>query len=90
VYELKQKFDEPNKVPDIGIMEVSPDKEASPRKGGSKGKLSAHHRGGTTESMEDYLEAIADIVKQQGFVRVSDVAERLEIRRASVSLMIKR
>lgn len=90
VYTLKQKFDEPNKVFDSGVMEVTPDKETSPRKGGSKGKLSAHHRGGTTESMEDYLEAIADIVKQQGFVRVSDVAERLEIRRASVSLMIKR
>ena len=87
---LKQKFDEPNKVFDSGVVEVSPDKETSPRRGGSKGKLSAHHRGGTTESMEDYLEAIADIVKQQGFVRVSDVAERLEIRRASVSLMIKR
>lgn len=53
-------------------------------------KLSAHHRGGATESMEDYLEAIADIVARQGFVRVSDVAEQLDIRRASVSLMIKR
>lgn len=56
----------------------------------SRQKLSAHHRGGATESMEDYLEAIADIVASQGFVRVSDVAERLDIRRASVSLMIKR
>lgn len=56
----------------------------------SRQKLSAHHRGGATESMEDYLEAIADIVATQGFVRVSDVAERLDIRRASVSLMIKR
>ncbi|HRJ72916.1 MAG TPA: iron dependent repressor, metal binding and dimerization domain protein [Terrimicrobiaceae bacterium] len=54
------------------------------------GKLSAHHRGGATESMEDYLESIADIVASQGFVRVSDVAERLDIRRASVSIMIKR
>lgn len=62
----------------------------SRRRGGSAGKLSAHHRGGMTESMEDYLEAIADIVAEQGFVRVSDVAERLEIRRASVSIMIKR
>ena len=53
-------------------------------------KLSAHHRGGATESMEDYLEAIADIVARQGFVRDSDVAEQLDIRPASVSLMIKR
>lgn len=62
-------------------------KSAPPR---SREKLSAHHRGGATESMEDYLEAIADIVASQGFVRVSDVAEKLDIRRASVSLMIKR
>lgn len=60
------------------------------RRNGPNGKLSAHHRGGATESMEDYLECIAEIVKEQGFVRVTDVAERLDIRRASVSIMIKR
>ena len=54
------------------------------------GKLSAHHRGGATESMEDYLERIAEIVADQGFVSVTDVAERLDIQRASVSVMIKR
>lgn len=40
--------------------------------------------------MEDYLESIADIIAAQGFVRVTDVAERLDIRRASVSIMIQR
>lgn len=60
------------------------------RQRGPNGKLSAHHRGGATESMEDYLECIADIVAAQGFVRVTDVAERLDIRRASVSIMVKR
>jgi len=54
------------------------------------GKLSAHHRGGATESMEDYLECIEAIIAEQGFVGVTDVAERLDIRRASVSIMIKR
>ncbi len=51
---------------------------------------SAHHRGGITESMEDYLECIAEVIAAQGFVRVTDVAERLGLRRASVSLMVKR
>jgi Mn-dependent DtxR family transcriptional regulator len=67
-----------------------PDSSPPPARRGSCGKLSAHHRGGATESMEDYLECIADIVAEQGFVRVTDVAENLDIRRASVSIMIKR
>ncbi len=61
---------------------------ASRREGG--GKRSAHHRGGATESMEDYLECIANVMDDQGFVRASDVAERLDLRPASVSIMIKR
>jgi Mn-dependent DtxR family transcriptional regulator len=40
--------------------------------------------------MEDYLECIEAIIAEQGFVGVTDVAERLDIRRASVSIMIKR
>ncbi len=56
----------------------------------TEGKRSAHHRGGITESMEDYLECIADVIAAQGFVRVTDVAERLGLRRASVSIMVKR
>jgi Mn-dependent DtxR family transcriptional regulator len=40
--------------------------------------------------MEDYLECIAEVIAAQGFVRVTDVAERLGLRRASVSLMVKR
>jgi Mn-dependent DtxR family transcriptional regulator len=40
--------------------------------------------------MEDYLECISDILGSQGFVRVADVAERLDVARASVSVMVRR
>lgn len=54
------------------------------------GKLSAHHREGVTESVEDYLECISVLLKRNGRVSVSDVAESLNLVRPSVSLMIKR
>lgn len=53
-------------------------------------KLSAHHRGGLTESGEDYLECIANLVQRDGFVSVSAVADELDLIRPSVSQMIKR
>lgn len=53
-------------------------------------KLSAHHRSGLTESAEDYLECISNLVQRNGFVSVSDVADALDLIRPSVSLMIKR
>lgn len=53
-------------------------------------KLSAHHRNGLTESAEDYLECISDLVGRNGFASVSDVADELELMRPSVSIMIKR
>ena len=40
--------------------------------------------------MEDYLECMANVIAEQGFVRAADVAERLDLRQASVSIMIKR
>lgn len=57
---------------------------------GRRAKLSAHHRNGLTESAEDYLECISDLVDRNGFASVSDVADALELMRPSVSLMIKR
>ena len=57
---------------------------------GRRAKLSAHHRNGLTESAEDYLECISDLVDRNGFASVSDVADELELMRPSVSLMIKR
>ncbi len=59
-------------------------------KPGKRSKLSAHHRGGLTESVEDYLECIANLVKRNGFVSVSAVADALDVIRPSVSQMIKR
>lgn len=44
----------------------------------------------STPSQEDYLEAIWDIVERKGYVRVTDIAERLTISRASVSKMIRK
>lgn len=53
-------------------------------------KLSAHHREGITESAEDYLECISNLMQERGFASVSDVAESLGLVRPSVSIMIKR
>jgi Mn-dependent DtxR family transcriptional regulator len=63
---------------------------ASPPPARSNGKLSARQRGGLTESGEDYLECIDDLISRRGYARVSDVAEQLAVNRASVSIMVKR
>jgi Mn-dependent DtxR family transcriptional regulator len=53
-------------------------------------KRSAHDRAAVTESMEDYLECIFDLEISKGYARVSDVAEALQLNRASTSIMVKR
>jgi Mn-dependent DtxR family transcriptional regulator len=53
-------------------------------------KRSAHDRAAVTESMEDYLECIFDLEKSKGYACVSDVAETLQLNRASTSIMVKR
>ena len=53
-------------------------------------KRSAHDREGVTESMEDYLECIFDLENTKGYACVSDVAESLQLNRASTSIMVKR
>jgi Mn-dependent DtxR family transcriptional regulator len=53
-------------------------------------KRSAHDRSVVTESMEDYLECIFDLENTKGYACVSDVAEALELNRASTSIMVKR
>jgi Mn-dependent DtxR family transcriptional regulator len=53
-------------------------------------KRSAHHRSAVTESMEDYLECIFDLESSKGYACVSDVAETLQLNRASTSIMVKR
>lgn len=62
----------------------------SARSAVKRAKLSAHHRSGLTESAEDYLECISNLMRKNGFASVSDVAESLDLIRPSVSLMIKR
>jgi DtxR family Mn-dependent transcriptional regulator len=44
----------------------------------------------TTRNMEDYLEAIWDLQKNKGYIKVKDIADKLEITRPSVSEMIKK
>lgn len=58
--------------------------------GKKRSKLSAHHRSGLTESAEDYLESISNLVERNGYASVSDVADELDVIRPSVSIMIKR
>lgn len=53
-------------------------------------KLSAHQRSGLTESVEDYLECISNLIGRNGYASVSDVADSLDLIRPSVSIMIKR
>jgi Mn-dependent DtxR family transcriptional regulator len=53
-------------------------------------KRSAHDRALVTESMEDYLECIFDLESTKGYACVSDVAESLQLNRASTSIMVKR
>ena len=53
-------------------------------------KRSAHDRSAVTESMEDYLECIFDLESSKGYACVSDVAEALQLNRASTSIMVKR
>jgi Mn-dependent DtxR family transcriptional regulator len=62
---------------------------ASPS-GASPRKRSAHDRALVTESMEDYLECIYDLENRKGYACVSDVAEVLQLNRASTSIMVKR
>ena len=53
-------------------------------------KRSAHDRAAVTESMEDYLECIFDLESTKGYACVSDVAESLQLNRASTSIMVQR
>jgi DtxR family manganese transport transcriptional regulator len=43
-----------------------------------------------TESAEDYLECISNLIGRNGYASVSDVADELDLVRPSVSIMIKR
>ncbi|PTX99607.1 transcriptional regulator MntR [Verrucomicrobia bacterium LW23] len=53
-------------------------------------RRSAHDRTGVTESAEDYLERIYELIESKGYARVSDIAEALSLSRPSVSIMVQR
>jgi Mn-dependent DtxR family transcriptional regulator len=43
-----------------------------------------------TSSNEDYLERIAELIKNKGYARVSDIAEELNISKPSVTKMLQK
>jgi|GEM_PF-31338 len=43
-----------------------------------------------TPTMEDYLETIFNLIKEKGYARVADIAERLEVHPSSVTKMVQR
>jgi Mn-dependent DtxR family transcriptional regulator len=53
-------------------------------------KLSSPPRSGSSESTEDHLERIAELVEHKGYARVSDVAEKLGLTASTVSNMVRR
>lgn len=44
----------------------------------------------TTRNVEDYLKAIWDLQNKKGYIKVKDIADKLEVTRPSVSEMIKK
>jgi Mn-dependent DtxR family transcriptional regulator len=44
----------------------------------------------TTQSIEDYLERIYELIEGKGYARVSDIAAALSFSRPSVSIMVQR
>jgi Mn-dependent DtxR family transcriptional regulator len=44
----------------------------------------------TTESAEDYLERIHELIEDKGYARVVDIARSLAIKQASVTRMVQR
>ena len=44
----------------------------------------------TTRNMEDYLETIWDLKNNKGYIKAKDIADKLEVKRPSVSGMIKK
>lgn len=43
-----------------------------------------------TRNMEDYLEAIWDLKNNKGYIKAKDIADKLEVKRPSVSEMTKK
>ena len=47
-------------------------------------------KNGQSDSTEDHLERIADLVERKGYARVTDVAEALDVKPSTVSNMVRR
>jgi Mn-dependent DtxR family transcriptional regulator len=55
-----------------------------------KRKRAPRQASSPSDSTEDHLERIAELVDQKGYARVSDVAEKLELTPSTVSNMVRR
>jgi len=44
----------------------------------------------TSESVEDYLERIYELIEDKGYARTVDIARTLRIRQASVTRMVQK
>ena len=78
---------------------MTPDAKVSPERDGnaqSRGMKTPRSRNARTvasdhsDSCEDHLERIAELVEAKGYARVTDVAEALGLRPSSVSNMVRR
>jgi Mn-dependent DtxR family transcriptional regulator len=53
-------------------------------------KLTAKSPPHVTQSVEDYLERIYELIESKGYAKASDIADSLQLSRPSVSVMLKR
>ncbi|MGH7945600.1 MAG: transcriptional regulator MntR [Opitutaceae bacterium] len=53
-------------------------------------RSSVPHANAGSDSSEDHLERIHELIEEKGYARTSDIAERLGIARSSVSNMVQR
>jgi len=63
---------------------------AKPASSASAARRSRRLSSSRSESTEDHLERIHELVESKGYARVTDIAEALELNRSTVSNMVRR
>ncbi|HTI70392.1 MAG TPA: iron dependent repressor, metal binding and dimerization domain protein [Candidatus Limnocylindria bacterium] len=69
---------------------MSPPPDSNPSLGSTRPEVSSDCLAEVSESVENYLERIDDLIREKGYARVSDLAETMGLSQPSVSVMIKR
>jgi Mn-dependent DtxR family transcriptional regulator len=62
----------------------------SPRRSPARTPTAPRSEAARSESTEDHLERIHDLVERKGYARVTDIAEALGLNRSTVSNMVRR